>query len=138
MRPLAFLLAGVLLGSFATPVYAVDLTKTLVVETDSDKTSKDIDVKFELQKASWAGENLVLYGKVTNETAKDYNYVEVIITAYDKEGNFITRTTTGIYPEVLGSKKVGYLDADYIETGDLLPSRLTLKFVGETVEGNDL
>jgi hypothetical protein len=138
MKTWAFALAGLLLGSFAMPAFAVDVTKTLTVETDSDKTSKDIDVKFTLQKANWTGENLVLYGKVTNETAKDYGYVEVIITAYDKEGNFITRTTTSIYPEILGSKKVGYLDAEYIETGDLIPSRLTLKFTGEAIEANDL
>lgn len=138
MKTWVLALACLWLGSFTSLLYAADLTKTLIVEADSDKTSKDIDVKFELQKASWAGENLVVFGKVTNETAKDYTYVEVILTVYDKEGNFITRTTTGIYPEVIGSKKVGYLDADYIETGDLIPARLTYKFVGEVVEGNDV
>jgi hypothetical protein len=80
----------------------------------------------------------VLFGKVANETAKDYNYVQVILTAYDKEGNFITRTTAGIYPEVLGSGKVGYLDEEYLETGDLIPARITVKFTGEVQEGNEL
>jgi hypothetical protein len=136
MKTWALAMAGLWLGSFAGPAVAVDLTKSLMVETDTDKTSKDIDVKFALQKANWSGENLVLFGKVTNETAKDYGYVQVILTAYDKEGNFITRTTTGIYPEVLGSGKVGYLDSEYIETGDLIPARITLKFIGEVQEAN--
>jgi hypothetical protein len=136
MKALIFALASLAFWSSETSALAVDLTKTLIVETDSDKTSKDIDVKFILQKAHWAGENLVLYGKVTNETAKDYRYVEAIITAYDKEGNFIMRTTSSIYPEVLGSKKVGYMDGDYLETGDQIPARITLKFTGEIDEGN--
>jgi hypothetical protein len=137
MKTSVFAIAGLVLGSFAVPAIAADLTKTLIVENDTDKTAKDIDVKFTLQKANWAGENLVLFGKVANETAKDYNYVQVILTVYDKEGNFITRTTTGIYPEVLGAGKVGYLDAEYIETGDLIPARVTVKFTGEAAEGND-
>ena len=59
------------------------------------------------------------------------------VQVLDKEGNFITRTTTGIYPEVLGSGKVGYLDSEYIETGALIPARITLKFIGEVQEAND-
>jgi hypothetical protein len=130
-------LAIVALLSFEAPAWAVDLTKTLIVETDKDKTSKDIDVKFDLQKAAWAGENLKLFGKLTNESAKNYRYVQVVLTVYDKEGNFITRSMASIYPDVLGSEKVGYMDADYIETGDLMPARVTIKVTGEIDDGND-
>jgi hypothetical protein len=129
-------LAGLAVWLAEAPVWAADLTKTLVVETDKDKTSKDIDVKFQLQKANWTGDNLALFGTVTNETATNYQYVQVILTVYDKEGNFVTRSTTGIYPDELGSDKVGYMDADYIDTGDLIPSRVTIKITGEIDDGN--
>ncbi len=126
---------GLFLGN--SKAWAVDLTKTLVVEADTDKTSKDIDVKFELQRTTWAGENLQIFAKLKNETDKDYRYVEAIITVYDKEGNFITRSTSSTYPELLGKKKVGYLDANYVETGDQIPARVTIKLTGEEDDGNN-
>jgi hypothetical protein len=135
-KTLVLAMAGLALWFGDTRAWAVDLTKTLVVEMDTDKTSKDIDVKFQLQRANWSGENLTLFGKVSNETQKNYQYVQVILTVYDKEGNFVTRSTTGIYPDVLGSMKVGYMDADYIETGELIPSRVTIKVTGELDDGN--
>lgn len=137
MRSAVLVLAGLAFLLADGSAWAVDLTKTLVVETDKDKTSKDIDVKFDLQRASWTGENLTMFGKITNESAKNYRYVQVIVTVYDKEGNFVTRSTVGTYPDVLGSEKVGYVDADYIRTGELIPARATIKITGEIDQGDD-
>lgn len=122
--PLAFLL----LTSFAS---AIEITKSLKVEPSQDKTAEDIPATFELQRADWSGETMSVIGKLKNDSEKDYRYANLILEVFTAEGKFITRVQTDSYPNKLGKGKVCYVDSTYINTGDEVPARITVKVTGD-------
>ena len=97
---------------------------------DKDKTSKDIPLKFELQKTTWDGDDINIWGKVKNTGSKPYKYVQVVLSAY-KGSKFIGRNIWCVTPRTLKKGNVGYLDKVHVYCEKRKPTRIEYKVLGE-------
>jgi hypothetical protein len=106
-------------------------SEVIVVES-KDVTSKDIPLKFELQKTTWdGGQGMIrIWGKVSNDSKTPYEFVQLSFTAYDKDGKFIGRKQWVCNPANVGTRQVGYIDDDFIETEGRKPFKIEFKVLG--------
>jgi len=100
---------------------------------DKDKTSKDITLKFELQKTTWNGDDIYIWGKVKNKGSKTYDAVTVTFTAY-KGSKFIGRENWRIEPSTLKKSQIGYIDKKYVKCEKRKPTRIEYKVMGTVVK----
>lgn len=108
----------------------------VVVVESKDHTSKDIGLKFELEKTTWDTDikTLKLWGTVENTGEVKYRSVQVIFTARDKNKEFLGRNSWFVAPDNIGHEEVGYIDDKFIETEGRKPAIVEFKVVGEKVE----
>lgn len=98
---------------------------------NSDRTSRDIPLKFELQKVVWDNNHINVWGKVTNPSNRPYKYVEVSFTALDESGNFLGRNGWYCEPGNINPGEVGYIDDKFIASEGRLPAKIEYKVFGE-------
>ena len=111
-------------------IATIVLAENLVVVSSSDKTSKDIPLKFELEKTVWDGEDLKVWGVVSNNSNGSYKFVKVIFTARDYEDRFIGRQSWHVDPSGIGQNEVGYIEGKHIGCEGRRPDRLEFSVVG--------
>lgn len=103
----------------------------VVVVESKDQTSKDLKLKFELEKTTWDDETLNIWGTVENTGKVKYKYVQVIFTCKDKNKKFLGRNTWFVEPEDIGKGEVSYIEEKFVETEGRKPAILEWKVIGE-------
>ena len=96
---------------------------------DKDTTSKDIPLKFKLQKTLWDGEDVYIWGKVKNKGTKTYKFITVTFTAY-KGSKFVGRDNWCINPGTLKKGNVGYINKKFVNCEKRKPTRIEYKVMG--------
>ena len=99
-----------------------------------DVTSEDIGLTFQFEKTTFDGTNPNFWGKVTNTSKQKYEYVKVIFTAYDNNGEFLGRHTWFCEPSEIGPGQVGYIEDKFVRTEGRRPVRIVPKVIGRQVD----
>lgn len=121
---------AVVLGASCCFPFGAVAAEVVVVES-KDQTSKDLKLKFELEKTTWDDETLNIWGTVENTGKVKYKYVQVIFTCKDKNKKFLGRNTWFVEPEDIGKGEVGYIEEKFVETEGRKPAILEWKVIGE-------
>jgi len=103
----------------------------LLVTKSKDVTSKDIPLKFTLEKTTWDGDDVKLWGTVKNTGNVKYTSVRVIFTARDAKGKFIGRNSWYIDPTDIGPGQVGYIEDKFVQCEGRRPTSVEFSVIGE-------
>jgi hypothetical protein len=103
----------------------------LIVVESKDVTSKDVPVKFTLERTSWKYDSLVVWGKVQNGGTRKYGFVKVLITALDKDKKFLGRIEVFCDPHSLDKGQVGYITQAILDTEERRPAAIEVKVLGD-------
>ena len=102
----------------------------LVVVKSKDATSKNIPMQFTLEKNTWDGDNIKIWGTVRNTSKESYECIKVIFTALGVKEEFIGRKACGTEPGEIGPEQVGYIEGDYVECEGRRPSQIEYAVIG--------
>jgi|GEM_PF-3864006 len=90
-----------------------------------DQTVEPIPLHYSLQKATFDGQTVFLWGTIVNRAAQSYHDISITFTAKDKNGQFLGRNTWyAESPGTLGFQQQSTLDANTIETGGKKPATI--------------
>jgi hypothetical protein len=85
------------------------------VVMSSDKTAEDIKVDFEVQRITQKYDDwITVYGKLTNNYEKTFEFCKVTLELLDRKGQFVIRKYTYSDPRDIGSKQVGNVEITII------------------------
>ena len=113
MKKAIFMIAILLFLSASTSNYAV--AGEILQVKSKDKTSANIPLKFTFEKTKWDGDDIWVWGTISNQTNKTYKSVYVIFTARGHSGKFIGRKTCRAKPPEIAPGQVGYIEKRYID-----------------------
>jgi hypothetical protein len=102
-----------------------------IITKSKDVTSKDIPLTFKLEKTTWDGSDIRVWGTVKNPSKTKYTSVQVIFTAKDGNGNFIGRHTWFTDPSEIAEGQVGYIEGDFVDCDGKQPTVLEYSVIGE-------
>jgi hypothetical protein len=94
-----------------------------------EKTASDTSLEFTVQGISKGYRGLQIYGKVTNAGTDSFQSLNVIVTAYDAKGKFISRGRSSVSPSKVGPGEVGYVDQLSIDTQGKTPAKFEWKVI---------
>jgi len=107
------------------------LAAEIIITESADVTSKDLPLKFTLEKTTWRRDHIYIFGTVKNTGTTKYRYVQVIFTVKDAEGKFIGRRTVFVSPFDIGPGQVGYIEGSFVECEGRKPSKVEYSVIGE-------
>jgi hypothetical protein len=102
-----------------------------VVTRSKDITSKDIPLKFKVEKTTWDGTDIRIWGTVKNTGQVKYRSVKLIFTTKDAHGKFIGRNSWFADPSEMESGQVGYIEDKFVECDGARPALLEYSVIGE-------
>ena len=118
-----------------TILLAVSMTSAafageLFATRSKDMTSKDISLKFVLEKTTWDEEDVLIWGTVENTGTAKYRAVQVVFTVRDARGKFIGRHTWYVEPDEIGPEQVGYIEQKHVYCEGRKPSQIEFSVIG--------
>lgn len=103
-----------------------------VISTKSkDSTSKDIPLTFTMEKTTWDGKDINIWGKVRNSGTATYKHVKIVLTAKDERGEFLGRNSWTTEPDELGPGQVGLIDSKFVECEKRKPAQIEFQVIGD-------
>lgn len=119
--------------AFSTFICLVSSAKSaeLIVVESEDQTSKDLPLKFELEKTTWEFDTFQIWGKVENTGKAKYKFVRVTFTCKDKDKKFLGRKSWFVDPSEIGKDEVSYIEGSHVETEGRKPAIVEWKVTGE-------
>lgn len=127
MRRTFSLVAAIALTAIpATAAFAGDFRgqARAVIE---NATPSDVKLSFTPQKMKWQYDKLYIWGTVSNASDARREYVQISITALDKDRNFLGRQKWYIEENHLNPAETGTLDGIFIETEGRVPAILQIQ-----------
>jgi hypothetical protein len=112
------------------PINAVNAAE-LITTQSADVTSKDLPLKFVLEKTTWDRDDILIWGTVKNTGSAKYRIVKVIFTVRTPKGEFIGRKTWHVEPNEVGPRQVGYIEKKFVECEGRKPSKIEYSVIGE-------
>lgn len=95
-------------------------------------TPSDVKLLFTPQKMKWQYDKLYIWGTVTNTSDARREFVQISITALDKDRNFLGRQKWHIEETHLNAAETGTLDGIFIETEGRVPAILQIQLSGNS------
>ena len=108
---------------------SVAVAGEIIVTQSTDVTSKDVPLKFELEKTVWDGQMVHIWGKVSDAGSTKYETVRVVFTAKDASGKFLGRRTWFVDPSDIGPGQVGYIEDKFVDCDGQKPSKIEYSVV---------
>lgn len=102
----------------------------LISVKSKDVTSMDIPIRFILEKTTWREGKVAIWGAAKNNSTGTYNFVRVIFTVRDDNGNFIGRNTCYAEPSSIGPNQVGYIEDGHVDCEGRRPSIIEFSVIG--------
>lgn len=93
-------------------------------------TPSDVKLAFTPQKMKWEYDKLYIWGTISNVGSARSEFVQISITALDKDRNFLGRQKWYIEEQHLNAGETGTLDGIFIETEGRVPAILQLRLSG--------
>ena len=109
----------------------VAIAAQIITTKSKDVTSKDIPLQFKLEKTTWDGDYIRVWGTVKNTGRANYHFVKIVFTAKDAQGKFISRTSQYADPYDIEPGQVGYLEGALIECDGTRPAALEYSVLGQ-------
>ncbi|MCO6046169.1 FxLYD domain-containing protein [Aeoliella sp. ICT_H6.2] len=94
--------------------------------------SSSVALEFKARKVEWVLGKVRIEGTVQNTGPDDYEWVEVVYTAMDRNRNVLGSDIWHVTPFDLSSGMSGEVDGDLIFTKGRIPSIITVEISGET------
>ncbi|WP_145245353.1 FxLYD domain-containing protein [Aeoliella mucimassa] len=94
--------------------------------------SSSVGLPFTPRKVEWVLGKVRVEGTVRNTSPDDYEWIEVVYTALDRNGNVLGSDVWHVTPLQLASGEIGEVDGDLINTKGRIPSVIQVEIVGET------
>jgi hypothetical protein len=101
----------------------------LEVLENSEQTSEDIPLVFELQRVGTGYDGLRVWGIVRNASTKTYENVGVIVSIHAADGSLLGRGRNSASPSKIGPGQIGYVDALDVNVENRKPAKLLWKVV---------
>ena len=120
-------IAVIVAATLSSVVFAGEVIAT----KNKDVTSKDVPLKFVLEKTVWDGEDINIWGTVTNKEKTTYRNVSVIFTVKDADGKFIGRKGWFVEPDTVGPNQVGYIEKKFVSCEQQKPATVEFSVVGD-------
>ena len=127
-RPLLVAVAVSLLFSVASDSQAREI-KTVEFEV---LASSSAGLPFKPRKVEWVLGKVRIEANVKNTSPDDYEWIEVVYTALDRNRNVLGSAIWHVTPLQLSSGEIGEVDGDLIYTKGRIPSVIQVEVVGET------
>lgn len=94
--------------------------------------SSSVALTFQAKKVEWVLGKVRIEGAVRNEGPDDYEWVEVVYTALDRNRNVLGSDIWHVTPIKLGAGALGQVDGDLIFTKGRIPAFIEVEITGET------
>lgn len=94
--------------------------------------SSSVALRFRPNKVEWVLGKVRIHGTVTNTGPDDYEWVEVVYTALDRNRNVLGRELWHVVPADLASGATGEVEGDLIFTKGRIPAIIEVEITGET------
>ena len=94
--------------------------------------SSSVALKFHARKVEWVLGKVRIHGTVHNTGPDDYEWVEVVYTALDRNRNFLGSELWHVVPSDLASGTKGKVEGDLIFTKGRIPAIIEVEITGET------
>lgn len=130
MRMPSIIAATVCLVAWALSAAAYAGERGIVVRESRDPAPRAIPLKFRLHRTEWEDGYLHVWGEVKNPTNHDYDFVEVIFVALDRNRKQLGRTDAFCEPETLNRGEAGYITDESIDTQGREPAVLEYRVIG--------
>lgn len=118
--------AVLLLAASVSPARELKTVKFEVLPTSS------VALTFQANKVEWVLGKVRIEGAVRNDGPDDYEWVEVVYTALDRNRNVLGSALWHVTPIELESGALGTVDGDLIFTKGRIPAIVEVEITGET------
>ncbi len=96
--------------------------------------SSAVALKYEPVRVDWVLGKVRVDGNVTNKGPDDYEWVEVVYTALDRNGHILGSDIWHVVPFDLPSGHSGKVDGDLIDTKGRIPAVIEVEISGDLPE----
>ena len=127
-RPIWCAIALCVLFCFSTDSQAREIKS---VRFEVLKTSS-VGLPFIPQKVEWVLGKVRIEANVKNTSPDEYEWIEVVYTALDRNRNVLGSAIWHVTPLQLASGEIGEVDGDLINTKGRIPTVIQVEVVGET------
>jgi hypothetical protein len=96
--------------------------------------SSTVALAYKPSKVEWVLGKIRIEGQVQNVGLDDYEWVEVVYTAYDRNRNVLGSDIWHVVPYDLPSGATGKVDGDLISTKGRIPALIEVEITGDLPE----